>query len=175
MKLLMKKTSNGSPNGHETKRYVEGTEHDLSATPRERELAHVFIREGWAVEVGKSQANVARLPLIEEYVAAGYKAENYEAFIKRETAEAHGKGFVVEVRKLTAAEVAEEKAAAELRAKAEAEGAAMREAEEKAAADAKREFDEKAALEAKAAEAQPATEAPAETPAEESKKSGKRK
>lgn len=179
MKLRMTKASNGSPNGHETKHYAAGTEHDLSSTPRERELAEVFLREGWAVEVGTSQVittqvgtMVVRLPLIEEYVAAGYKAENYDAFLKRETEEAQRKGFVVEVRKLNIKELAEVKAEAEARAKLEAEAAAQREIEEKAAADAKALAEAEAQ---KAADAPAPTEMPTEAPPEESKKSGKRK
>lgn len=184
MKLRMTKASNGSPNGHETKHYAAGTEHDLSSTPRERELAEVFLREGWAVEVGTSQVittqvittqvgtMVVRLPLIEEYVSAGYKAENYDAFLKRETEEAQRKGFVVEVRKLNIKELAEVKAEAEARAKLEAEAAAQREIEEKAAADAKALAEAEAQ---KAADAPAPTEMPTEAPPEESKKSGKRK
>jgi hypothetical protein len=42
------KTVHGSPDGATVRRFVEGEEHDLTSTPRERDLAAVFVREGWA-------------------------------------------------------------------------------------------------------------------------------
>lgn len=52
-------------------------------------------------------ALVHRMPPLEEYVAAGYKAENYAAFIEEATARAKKEGHAIEVRAPTAAELAE--------------------------------------------------------------------
>jgi hypothetical protein len=52
MKVRMKKTVDGAPDGTLVKTFVEGSEHDLTHTARSRDLAQVFVREGWAVEVG---------------------------------------------------------------------------------------------------------------------------
>lgn len=46
MRLLMKETRRGSPNGVDVNRYLEGEEYDLPET-----LANVFIGNGWAEEV----------------------------------------------------------------------------------------------------------------------------
>lgn len=55
MSIRMKKTVRGSPDGADVRVYAEGEEHDLSRTPRERELAEVFLREGWAVDVAEPE------------------------------------------------------------------------------------------------------------------------
>jgi hypothetical protein len=49
MRIRMTQTVRGSPDGSASLTYQVDTEHDLSHTPRERELADVFLREGWAV------------------------------------------------------------------------------------------------------------------------------
>jgi hypothetical protein len=115
MRVLMKKTVDGSRNGSALEKFQEGKDYDLAGSARSLELAQVFIREGWAEEL-KGEAPKApatkvesgpvyRLPLLPEYVAAGYKPENYEAMIKLETEAAVQKGFVVEVREKNAAEL----------------------------------------------------------------------
>jgi hypothetical protein len=63
MRIRMLKTVQGSPNGHTTLSYREGTEHDLTATPRERELAAVFTREGWAEAATTAAAPPEAVPV----------------------------------------------------------------------------------------------------------------
>jgi hypothetical protein len=65
MRIRMLKTVQGSPNGHTTLSYREGTEHDLTATPRERELAAVFTREGWAEAATTAAAPSEAVPALE--------------------------------------------------------------------------------------------------------------
>jgi hypothetical protein len=48
VKILMLSTQHGSPDGARVHVYREGEEYDLSSTPGERDLAAVFVREGWA-------------------------------------------------------------------------------------------------------------------------------
>ncbi len=51
MKIKMLSTQKGSIDGITLATYVADSVHDLSASKGERELATVFVREGWAVEV----------------------------------------------------------------------------------------------------------------------------
>lgn len=109
----------------------------------------------FALELKSGRVVGARLPMLEEYVAAGYKAENYEAMIADETRRAKAEGLEVEIRLPTLAEsgleredfekrlvlierarqqleadkAAEAKAQAELAARAAAERLAHEEAE----------------------------------------------
>jgi hypothetical protein len=132
----MLSTRRGADDGVTLRTYHEGTEHDLSATPRALDLAQVFIREGWAKEVkppAPVPVPVERLPLLAEYVAAGYQAATYEAFIAEHTAAAKAAGRRVEVRELTAAEKAEDEAQ---KAKALAGEDALGKVDEKKAPDA---------------------------------------
>ena len=57
------------------------------------------------MKCGRPLADVVRLPLVEEYVAAGYQAENYAEMIAAETARAKADGKTVEVRLPTFADV----------------------------------------------------------------------
>lgn len=58
MKIQMLSTQNGSIDGIHLSVYKTGSVHDLSASKGERELATVFVREGWAVEVPPYPANL---------------------------------------------------------------------------------------------------------------------
>lgn len=51
MRIRMLKTVSGSPDGGRTLLYRDGEEYALGETEREKELAAVFLREGWAEEV----------------------------------------------------------------------------------------------------------------------------
>lgn len=51
MKIRMLRHQYGSPDGSSLLIYEEGRQYDLTGTERERDLAAVFVREGWAVEV----------------------------------------------------------------------------------------------------------------------------
>lgn len=121
MRLLMKKSVDGSPDGMRTERFIEGRVYDLGSSTRARELGEVFIREQWA-ELASADAGadaapadtrdtakpVYRLPLLEEYVTHGYKADGYDEFLKQETAAAEKAGFRVEVRAKNAEELEKE-------------------------------------------------------------------
>jgi hypothetical protein len=48
MRVRMLKAVQGSPDGVTVRRYEAGSEHDLSSSSGERDLAAVFVREGWA-------------------------------------------------------------------------------------------------------------------------------
>jgi hypothetical protein len=100
MRVKMLKTVPGSPDGIVTRTFAEGSEHDLGGTAREKDLAEVFVREGWAHEVGREPApekSVLRLPPLEEYVAAGYAAADYDKFIADAKAGAAAAGETAEV------------------------------------------------------------------------------
>lgn len=57
MKIRMLETKDGSPDGLKVNTYEKGTEHDLSGSAGEQDLASVFVREKWAEEVkGKKAA-----------------------------------------------------------------------------------------------------------------------
>ena len=49
MKLKMKRTSYGSPDGVQVEEYKKGETYDVRET-----LAAIFLKEGWAVKVDKS-------------------------------------------------------------------------------------------------------------------------
>lgn len=51
MKIKMLSTQKGSIDGIHLAVYETGSVHDLRSSKGERELATVFVREGWAVEV----------------------------------------------------------------------------------------------------------------------------
>lgn len=56
MRIKMTSTQTGSVDGIRASGYVEGEEYDLTHTEGERDLARVFVQEGWATEVdGKKQ------------------------------------------------------------------------------------------------------------------------
>lgn len=148
MRVLMKKTVDGAPDGAHTQRFLEGKAYDLGGSKRAVELAAVFVREGWAEEteleptaappisIHGTEKPMYRLPLPAEYVARGYQPENYKKFIEAETKAAEEHGFRVEVREMNATERvqrdAEEKADREANAAREAEierGRIAREAE----------------------------------------------
>lgn len=150
MRLLMKKTVDGARDGMKTEKFIEGQSYDFHSEGREADLAGVFVREGWAEKVGVPPAPAPsgtpnappdtrplyRLPLVEEYVAHGYSAEQYAEFLKKETDAAEAKGFRVEVRAMNEDELAAEKADRDLHAAREAEieiQRAAREAEKAAA------------------------------------------
>jgi hypothetical protein len=52
MHIRMKSTQFGTVDRRHPREFAKDTEHDLTHTDGERELAQVFVREGWAVEVG---------------------------------------------------------------------------------------------------------------------------
>ncbi|GEM_PF-5381030 len=55
MKLRMKVTQNGSPDGYEVYAYQAGGEYSLTSTPPlSNDLAAVFLREGWAEEIAEA-------------------------------------------------------------------------------------------------------------------------
>jgi hypothetical protein len=54
MKIKMLSTQKGSIDGIHLDTYEAGSVHDLSASNGERELATVFVREGWAVDESKA-------------------------------------------------------------------------------------------------------------------------
>ena len=56
MRIRMKATVFGSRDGAATEQFKAGTEHELLHTARERELAKVFVREGWADQVVATNA-----------------------------------------------------------------------------------------------------------------------
>lgn len=99
MRIRMLKTVQGSPDGVRVLEYRDGTEHDLSATPRERELAAAFLAEQWAepVQALPEPASTLRLPPIEEYVAAGYDPADYERFLASGREEAAANGLTAKV------------------------------------------------------------------------------
>lgn len=51
MKIKMNSTQTGSVDGIRATQYEEGKEYDLTGNDGERELAGVFVAEGWAVEI----------------------------------------------------------------------------------------------------------------------------
>lgn len=51
MRIKMKTTVAGSRDGAVSEQFRAGTVHDLGGTPRELDLAEVFVREGWAEAV----------------------------------------------------------------------------------------------------------------------------
>ena len=48
MRIVMKKTINGSPDGHTIVQYIAGQLYDLGGTPRSDDLLQVFLRKAWA-------------------------------------------------------------------------------------------------------------------------------
>lgn len=58
MRIRMLKTKDGAPEGTVVHTFKEGSEHDLRHSPRAQDLAMVFVREGWAVEVGSAAADL---------------------------------------------------------------------------------------------------------------------
>jgi hypothetical protein len=48
MKIQMLSTQRGSPDGVSIETYLAGENYDLTRTERTRDLARVFVREGWA-------------------------------------------------------------------------------------------------------------------------------
>lgn len=66
MKIRMLSTRLGSPDGFSIVRYEAGEEHDLYRTERERDLAAVFVREGWAVDAAAVEVPAA--PVLEAAV-----------------------------------------------------------------------------------------------------------
>jgi hypothetical protein len=54
MKIQMLSTRKGSVDGINLSVYEAGSVHDLSASKGGRELATVFVREGWAVDESKA-------------------------------------------------------------------------------------------------------------------------
>jgi hypothetical protein len=111
MRLRMLKTASGADDGITLRAYEAGAEYNLPETPRGKDLAQVFLREGWAEQA--EPPKVMRLPLLDEYVRAGYPAENYEQFLRSHRERAELDGLRVEIRAMTAAEEAA-KAADEL-------------------------------------------------------------
>lgn len=108
MRVRMKRTVPGAADGFTVVQFKEGEEYDLTQTPRSKDLAQVFVREGWAEEIGAAPARErkkVRLPLRDEYVASGYDADLYERFIKSRTSEAELAGHSVEVRERTKEEI----------------------------------------------------------------------
>jgi hypothetical protein len=118
-----------------------------------RTVAVGEVLEGRGAEValelksGQRLGDVVRLPLLGEYLAAGYPGAEYEKFLITRTAEAKTKGATVEVRAPTAEEMGgadklqellERSAAAEAAEEAKAEKAAaeLAEVERKKAAEA---------------------------------------
>lgn len=117
MRIRMLKNSKGADDGFTVRDYLEGTDHNLGHSVRAIELAHVFVKEGWAEQIPASAAapKVRRLPLLEEFVAAGYAAASYDLMLQEETAAAEVAGQTVEVRAKSAVELefeAQEKAQA---------------------------------------------------------------
>jgi hypothetical protein len=117
MRVLMKKSVDGARDGMRTETFHEGQSYDFSdEMPREAELAGVFLREGWAEKAAPApiaqpqgatdDRPVYRLPLVDEFLAAGYKPEEYDEFLKKETAGAEAAGFRVEIRAKNEAELA---------------------------------------------------------------------
>jgi hypothetical protein len=51
MKIRMSRTQAGSTDGTTVRDYRAGEVYDLTATPGARDLARVFVGEGWAEEV----------------------------------------------------------------------------------------------------------------------------
>ncbi len=84
----------GAVDGFTVRDYVEGERYDLSATPGAVDLAQVFVREGWAVEVGAAEpakapevivpeAPLAEAPQAVDQPAAGDDAAAEPAKAKR--------------------------------------------------------------------------------------------
>jgi hypothetical protein len=112
MRIRMLKTVRGAEDGFTVREYLIDTEHELSGTARAQELAEVFLREGWAEEVGKAPAEapaphhepqIHRLPPLDEYVASGYDPAGYDAFIAAHHAEAEAAGDLVVIEAAPAA------------------------------------------------------------------------
>ncbi len=113
MLIRVTKQTKGAEDGFAVRDYLVGEILDFTDAPaRAKELGAVFLREGWAELVAEppppAAPRVRRLPLLEEYVAAGYMAENYELMLTSQRAEASAAGEVVEVREKSPAEIAEE-------------------------------------------------------------------
>lgn len=68
MKIKMLSTQKGSINGIQVATYEAESVHDLSASKGERELAAVFVREGWAIE----SPPVPATPAQEQPAKAGF-------------------------------------------------------------------------------------------------------
>lgn len=68
MKIKMLSTQKGSIDGIHLATYEAGSVHDLRGSKGERELATVFVREGWAVE---SQPDTAT-PAPKQPASAGF-------------------------------------------------------------------------------------------------------
>lgn len=60
MKIQMLSTQNGSIDGIHLSVYKIGSVHDLTGSKGERDLAAVFVREGWAVEAPPDPATPAK-------------------------------------------------------------------------------------------------------------------
>jgi hypothetical protein len=68
MKIKMLSTQKGSIDGIHLATYEAGSVHNLSASKGERELATVFVREGWAVEAPPDPVTPAQ----EQPASAGF-------------------------------------------------------------------------------------------------------
>ncbi len=66
MKIKMRETKRGADDGFTVREYAAGVEYDLSRTPRARDLAAVFVGEGWAEEVPDKISAPAAPPAITE-------------------------------------------------------------------------------------------------------------
>lgn len=107
MRIVMLSDQRGAADGFTLQDFRAGVAYDLTRTPRERELAAIFVRANFAREDGAEPPRpVLRLPLLDEYVKAGYPEKTYLAFLERETRAAELVGRRVEVRPMTAAELA---------------------------------------------------------------------
>lgn len=169
MRIRMTTSMPCSRDGASTEQFHKGNFYDLRTTERERELAKVLVKNGWAEE---DDREVERMPLIEEYVRAGYSKESYAQFVKDKQEEADANGFIIEWRAPNAEELAKMKRddqakleadriarEADEKAKLEAETAAKIEADKAAAAQLE-------AAKAPAADAAPAVDATAQAPSD---------
>lgn len=105
---------------------------------------------------------VERFPLLNEYVAAGYLAETYEAALAAHRKQAEANGHDVEVRDLNASEKAQEAAALKARLEADDAARAKELAEQNKAGPVVAEAHAEAVS---AASTEPVVEAPVDPPA----------
>lgn len=121
--LKMLVTQSGSRDGRAAERFLAGVTYPFTSAAREQELAQVFLREKWAEVPTATNVDttppltpeereytkkhpVMRLPLLDEYLKAGYHEETYQKMIECQTAEAVRLGRRVEIRAVTPEETA---------------------------------------------------------------------